>query len=103
MKKLFVLSILFLLVACGAIGIGSNHETMVYNNSNDIITVSADSGVYKIKPEDNLLIYSNNDLTIKNLNSDCQEKKVLQKFLKDNTIDIKKEDAINVLKFVKNL
>ncbi len=79
MKKLFVLSILFLLVACGAIGIGSNHETMVYNNSNDIITVSADSGVYKIKPEDNLLIYSNNDLTIKNLNSDCQEKKVLQK------------------------
>ncbi|MDD3985790.1 MAG: TfuA-like protein, partial [Methanobacterium sp.] len=32
-----------------------------------------------------------------------ERKKALQKFLKDNTIDIKKEDAINVLKFVKNL
>jgi hypothetical protein len=32
-----------------------------------------------------------------------ERKKLLQKFLKDNTIDVKKEDAIAVLKYVKNI
>jgi TfuA protein len=32
-----------------------------------------------------------------------ERKKLLQKFLKENTIDVKKEDAIAVLKFVKKL
>ena len=32
-----------------------------------------------------------------------ERKKLLQKFLKDNTIDVKKEDAIAVLKYVKKL
>jgi len=78
MKKFVILSILFTLSACGTIGIGSNHETRLYNNSKNTITVSADSGVYKIKPEQDMVIYSNNDLTIKSSNSTCNEKTVLR-------------------------
>ena len=78
MKKFVVLSILFALSACGTIGIGSNHETRLYNNSKNTITVSADSGVYKIKPEQDMVIYSNNDLTIKSSNSTCNEKTVMR-------------------------
>ena len=78
MKKFVVLSILFALSACGTIGVGSNHETRLYNNSKNTITVSADSGVYKIKPEQDMVIYSNNDLTIKSSNSACNEKTVMR-------------------------
>lgn len=78
MKKFVILSILFTLSACGTIGIGSNHETRLYNNSKNTITVSADSGVYKIKPEQDMVIYSNNDLTIKSSNSACNEKTVMR-------------------------
>ena len=78
MKKIVILSILFTLSACGTIGIGSNHETRLYNNSKNTITVSADSGVYKIKPEQDMVIYSNNDLTIKSSNSACNEKTVMR-------------------------
>ena len=78
MKKFVILSILFTLSACGTIGIGSNHETRLYNNSKNTITVSADSGVYKIKPEQDMVIYSNNDLTIKSSNSTCNEKTVMR-------------------------
>ncbi|MFQ6730007.1 MAG: hypothetical protein ACLRFK_03075 [Alphaproteobacteria bacterium] len=78
MKKFVILSILFALSACGTIGIGSNHETRLYNNSKNTITVSADSGVYKIKPEQDMVIFSNNDLTIKSSNSACSEKTVMR-------------------------
>ncbi len=78
MKKFGILSILFALSACGALGIGSNHETRLYNNSKDTITVSADSGVYKIKPDQDMVIFSNNDLTIKSSNSACSEKTVMR-------------------------
>ena len=78
MKKFGVLPILFALSACGTLGIGSNHETRLYNNSKDTITVSADSGVYKIKPDQDRVIFSNNDLTIKSSNSACSEKTVMR-------------------------
>lgn len=78
MKKFIVLSILFALSGCGTLGIGSNHETRLYNNSKDTITVSADSGVYKIKPDQDMVIFSNNDLTIKSSNSACSEKTVMR-------------------------
>ena len=64
MKKFGVLPILFALSACGTLGIGSNHETRLYNNSKNTITVSADSGVYKIKPDQDMVIFSNNDFTL---------------------------------------
>ena len=78
MKKFGILPILFVLSACGTLGIGSNHETRLYNNSKDTITVSADSGVYKIKPDQDMVIFSNNDLTIKSSNSACSEKTVMR-------------------------
>ncbi len=78
MKKFGIFSILFALSACGTLGIGSNHETRLYNNSKDTITVSADSGVYKIKPDQDMVIFSNNDLTIKSSNSACSEKTVMR-------------------------
>ena len=78
MKKFGILPILFALSACGTLGIGSNHETRLYNNSKDTITVSADSGVYKIKPDQDRGIFSNNDLTIKSSNSACSEKTVMR-------------------------
>ena len=45
----------------------------------------------------------NYDKVLKEAHIEDETKKLLQKFLKDNTIDVKKEDAIAVLKFVKEL
>ncbi len=45
----------------------------------------------------------NYNKVLKEADIEEKRKKLLQKFLKDNTIDIKKEDAIAVLKYVKNL
>ena len=72
-KKLVVLFCVLLLSACGTMGVGSNHRTMVYNNSNDDITVTADSGIYKIKPENSLDIYSKEQISIHNKNSACPQ------------------------------
>ena len=79
MKRFLILSALLSLSACGTIGIGSNHKTKIYNKSNDTITVSADSGVYKIKPEQDMVVHSNNDLSIKSTNVNCPETTVVRK------------------------
>lgn len=73
MKKIFVLCSVLLLAACGAMGIGSNHKTMIYNNSSDVINVTADSGIYKVKPDENLQIYSKEQISIANKNSKCPQ------------------------------
>lgn len=79
MKRFIVLCTALLLVSCGAIGIGSNHKTMVYNNSSNTITATADSGVYKIKPETGLAVYSTEEISIKSKNNRCQEPKIVRK------------------------
>ena len=73
MKNVIALFTALFLVSCGAIGIGSNHQTMIYNNSSDTITASATSGVYKIKPETSLTVYSTDEISIKSKNTKCQE------------------------------
>ena len=73
MKKIVVLFSVFTLAGCGAVGIGSNHKTMLYNNSNDVISVVADSGTYKIKPDASLQIYSREEIAIQNKNSSCPQ------------------------------
>ena len=78
MKNCLLFIALVMLSACGTIGIGSNHETHLYNNSNSTITVSADTGVYKVKPDHDIIIYSNNDLTVQSANADCPETKVIR-------------------------
>ena len=72
MKKIFVL-LSVLLSAFGAIGIGSNHKTMVYNNSDDLITVSSDSGIYRLEPNSNINIYSQERISIQNKNKNCAQ------------------------------
>ena len=73
MKKLVIASGLLALSACGAIGIGSNHRTMVYNNSNDLITVTSDSGSYKVEPNMNVNVYSKEQIAIQNKNANCSQ------------------------------
>ena len=73
MKKIASLLCVFALSGCGAIGIGSNHETMIYNNSSDVISVTSDSGMYKIKPEHSMSIYSKEKILIQNKNSQCPQ------------------------------
>ena len=73
MKKIFLLLSVLALSACGAMGIGSNHKTMVYNNSDDTITVTANSGVYKLEPNDGKQIYSKDDIFIQNKNKKCSQ------------------------------
>ena len=73
MKKMYLLALLSILSACGAIGVGSNHSTTIYNNSSDTITATATSGVYKIKPETSLNVYSSEEINIKSKNRKCQE------------------------------
>jgi len=67
----------------------------IINNSEFKILIKTAKSIYYPKRNYNKIL---KEADIKD-----ERKKVLQKFLKDNTIDIKKEDAINVLKFVKNL
>ena len=64
---------MFLLTSCGAVGIGSNHRTTVYNNSSDVISVTSDSGMYKIKPDESMQIYSKEQIFIANKNSKCPQ------------------------------
>ncbi len=78
MKNLLCLAVCIVLTACGAIGIGSNHNTMVYNNSTDVITVSADSGIYKIKPDSALNIYSAEDITINSADKNCSQTNIVR-------------------------
>ncbi|MDE5615498.1 MAG: hypothetical protein K2I81_01555 [Alphaproteobacteria bacterium] len=73
MKPFAVLAIATLLTACGAIGIGSNHETIVYNNSTETISVSSDSGIFKIKPADKLPVQATDGIAIKNPNDNCPQ------------------------------
>ena len=73
MKKLFVLFALLSLTSCGTIGIGSNHKTNVYNNSTNTISVKSDSGIYKIKPEESMIVSSANDITITSKQKTCNE------------------------------
>ncbi len=73
MKKIYLLVLPLLLASCGAIGIGSNHKTMIYNNSNNTISVTADSGTYKIKPDENMQIYSREEISISNKNTMCPQ------------------------------
>ena len=79
MKKVFCLCAFVFLASCGAMGIGSNHKTLVYNNSSDTITVSATSGLYNIKPEESLDIYSTEEIYIQSKNSECQKPKIPNK------------------------
>ncbi|MBP9999097.1 MAG: hypothetical protein KBT14_00170 [Proteobacteria bacterium] len=79
MKNIFILMCVCLLSACGAIGIGSNHNTIIYNNSSDVITASSTSGVYKIKPENSLAVYSTDEITLQSKKSNCQQVKILSK------------------------
>ena len=78
MKKLFILCATLLLVSCGTIGIGSNHKTNVYNNSNNVISVKSDSGVYKIKPEESMIVSSANDISITSKNKSCPESMIVR-------------------------
>ena len=73
MKKILCMCCLVILTSCGTIGVGSNHKTNVYNNSNNVISVKADTGVYKIKPEESMVISSANDITITSKNKSCPE------------------------------
>jgi len=79
MKKIISVLCLFLLTACGTIGIGSNHQTTIYNNSLTPISVKADSGTYKIKPEESVSVASANDITITSKNNNCEESIVTRK------------------------
>lgn len=79
MTKVYLLISLLFLSACGAIGIGSNHNTMIYNNSSDTITATATSGIYKIKSETSLTVYSTDEINIKSKKSTCQEPKITSK------------------------
>ena len=73
MKRMFAFTLILGIASCGTIGIGSNHETMIYNNSSDTISVSSDSGIFKIKPDTQLRIQSNNGIAITNLNENCPQ------------------------------
>ena len=73
MKRIFILIAILTLGACGTIGIGSNHQTEVYNNSANTISVKSDSGIYKIKPDESKKISSANDISIKSTNKSCDE------------------------------
>ncbi len=76
MKKIIALFTVLLLASCGVVGVGKNHQTIIYNNSSDTITASATSGVYKIKPETSLTVYSTDGIDIKSKNAKCQEPKI---------------------------
>lgn len=78
MKKYSILFCCIFLASCGAIGIGRNHRTNIYNNSNDVISVTADSGTYKIKPDQNMQIYSKEEISIHNKNSKCPQVNINQ-------------------------
>lgn len=73
MKKVITLFCVLVLCGCGAMGIGSNHRTMVYNNSKNVITVTSEGGTQKIKPDSSANIYATEQISIQNKNSACPQ------------------------------
>ena len=59
--------------SCGTIGIGSNHETTIFNNSSDTISMSSDNVIFKIKPNEKIHVRAGNSITIKTPNDNCPQ------------------------------
>ena len=45
MKRLIAIILTLGIASCGTIGIGSNHETTIFNNSSDVISASSDNAI----------------------------------------------------------
>ncbi len=73
MKRIAILSILGLLNACGAIGIGGNHDVMIHNNSNDLIFAQGEMGRIKIRPNTSMKIHTGENIHIASINNACDE------------------------------
>ena len=73
MKYFSALMLTVLLSACGTIGIGSNHETLVHNQSADIISVSSDNGIFKIKPDEKMSVRAGNGIAVQSPNDNCPQ------------------------------
>ena len=79
MKKLVFLSLCSLLVSCGTMGIGSNHEVNIHNNSDYTLFATGTSGRVKIEPNSVKELESYEDISLQSSNSDCSELVVSRK------------------------
>lgn len=70
MKQL-ILGLALILTGCGAIGIGSNHDVTIRNNSNDMIFATGDMGRVKIRPDASLTIRSRDTIQLLSENPSC--------------------------------
>lgn len=73
MKRLIAIILTLGITSCGTIGIGSNHETTIFNNSSDVISASSDNGIFKIKPNEKMRVRAGNGITIKTPNDNCPQ------------------------------
>lgn len=71
MKKVLVLFLGFSLVSCGTVGIGSNHNVNIHNDSKDIIIATGTAGSVKIAPNTVREIESFDNITLKSHDKNC--------------------------------
>ena len=71
MKKVFILFLSVLLVSCGTMGIGSNHNVNIHNDSDDFIIATGTSGSVKIAPNTAREIESFDNITLKSNDENC--------------------------------
>lgn len=71
MNKILSLVLIIGLAGCGTMGVGRHGPTNVNNNSKNTITVSGNTGTYKIKPMENMQIASTTDMTVVSANPKC--------------------------------
>lgn len=73
MKKVSLLFLCILLVSCGTIGIGSNHNVNIHNDSNDYIIATGTEGSIKIEPNSFREIESFDNISLKSNNENCSD------------------------------
>ena len=71
MKKFLALFLCFILSACGAIGIGSNHIVNIHNNSESTVYATGQMGRISIKPGVSMPIESKENIQLSSESNKC--------------------------------
>lgn len=71
--RISTMVMIFMLCGCGVIGIGSNHDVTIHNQSNDVIFAIGDMGRMKIQPNALMEMHTAKDILLVSRNDICDE------------------------------
>lgn len=79
MKKIFLLLTIFSLTACGTMGVGTNKNVLVHNNSDKMIYANGEMGSLKIQPHSSITVNTNKSFQLNSSKKECNAPTVSSK------------------------